>query len=110
MRSDILLLALMVGACNWAFRYVPTRMDVSAMPRDGWLARFLAATGPSAIATLFVASVMPWLQAGVPVPMIVGTAAVIAVFWLRRSVLAATLAGSAAYGFAVWGLAVWGLH
>lgn len=105
MRAEILTLALMVGSCNWLFRYGPMRLDLSAMAADGWLARFLAATGPAAIATLFVASVMPWLQGGVPVPLMAGTAAVLVVFWVSRSVVAATLAGSAGYGLAVWALA-----
>jgi hypothetical protein len=105
MRLEILLLALMVGACNWAFRYFPTRLDLSGMKPDGILARFLAATGPAAIATLFAASVMPWLQGGVALPMVAGTVAVLVVFGLSRSVVAATLAGSVGYGLAVWGLA-----
>jgi hypothetical protein len=106
MRSEILILALLVGASNWAFRYWPTRLDLSGRPRDGLLARFLAATGPAAIATLFVASVMPWLHGGVPFPLIAGTIVVVLVFALSRSVVAATLVGSMSYGLAVWGLAL----
>jgi branched-subunit amino acid transport protein len=105
MRPEILILALLVGACTWAFRYFPTRLDLSGIRPDGILARFLAATGPAAIATLFAASVMPWLQGGVPVPLMAGTLSVLGVFALSRSVVAATLAGSAGYGLAVWGLA-----
>jgi branched-subunit amino acid transport protein len=105
MRLEILTLALLVGACTWAFRYFPTRLDLSGMKPDGILARFLAATGPAAIATLFAASVMPWLQGGVALPLVAGTVAVLAVYGVSRSVVAATLAGSAGYGLAVWGLA-----
>ena len=105
MRSEILTLALLVGLCNWAFRVFPTRADLSTLPPDGILARFLAATGPAAITTLFVASVMPWLQGGQVVPMAFGTVAILGVYVASRSVVAATFAGSAGYGFAVWVLA-----
>ena len=50
MRAEILTLALIVGAFTWAFRYFPTRADLSAMPQGGPLSRFLGATGPAAIA------------------------------------------------------------
>ncbi|MBL4929946.1 AzlD domain-containing protein [Fuscibacter oryzae] len=98
MRAEILTLALMVGAFTWAFRVLPTRADLSAMPEGGLLSRFLAATGPAAIATLFTASVLPMVQGGMPLPLAGGTVAVLAVFAATRSVVAATLAGSIAYG------------
>lgn len=100
MRAEILLLALAVGACTWAFRVLPTRADLSALPQGGWLSRFLAATGPAAIATLFTASALPMVQGGAPVPLLAGVAAVLAVFGLTRSVVGATLAGSAGYALA----------
>lgn len=102
MRAEILTLALIVGACTWAFRFFPTRADLSALPQDGWLARFLAATGPAAIATLFTASALPMVQGGLPVPLALGTGAVLAVFALTRSAVGATMAGSAGYGLGVW--------
>ena len=102
MRAEILTLALIVGGFTWAFRFFPTKLDVSAMAPDGYLARFLAATGPAAIVTLFVASVLPMVRGAMPVPLIVGTVAVLAVFAATRSVVGATLAGSAGYGLAVW--------
>lgn len=102
MRVEILVLAVIVGAFTWAFRYFPTRADLSALPHGGALARFLAATGPAAIATLFTASILPYLDGGLPVPLIVGTAAVLAAFGVTRSVVGATMAGSVAYGLAVW--------
>ena len=105
MRAELLTLALIVGAFTWAFRFFPTKLDVSAMKPDGVLARFLASTGPAAIATLFVASVLPMLQQGLPVPLIAGTAVVLATYLASRSVVGATLAGSAGYGLAVWLLA-----
>lgn len=102
MRLEILILALIVGACTWAFRFFPTKADLSAIKPDGALARFLASTGPAAIATLFVASVLPMLKGGVPLPLGIGTGAVLVVFAAARSVVLATLAGSVGYGLAVW--------
>ncbi len=102
MRAEILLLALMVGGFTWAFRVLPTRADMSSMPEGGLLSRFLAATGPAAIATLFTASVLPMLGAGgLPLPLVAGIAAVLAVFGVSRSVVGATLAGAFCYGLAV---------
>jgi hypothetical protein len=101
-RLEILTLALIVGACTWAFRFFPTKADLSGMKPDGVLARFLASTGPAAIATLFVASVLPMVVGGVPLPLLAGTASVLAVYAASRSVVGATLAGSAGYGLAVW--------
>ena len=102
MRAEILTLALIVGGFTWAFRFFPSKLDLSTMARDGLLARFLAATGPAAIATLFTASVLPMVQSGMPVPLVFGTMAVLAGFAASRSVVGATLAGSACYGLAVW--------
>lgn len=105
MRAEILVLALAVGLCNWAFRYFPTRADLAALPPEATLSRFLAATGPAAIGTLFVASVLPYLQgvAGqAAVPLGAGVGAVLLVFAARRSVVGATLAGAFAYGLATW--------
>lgn len=102
MRAEILTLALLVGVFTWAFRFFPTRADLSALPQGGPLSRFLAATGPAAIATLFTASALPYLQGGLPLPLILGTFAVLAIFAASRSVVGATMAGSAAYGFGVW--------
>ena len=105
MLSEAVTLALIVGSCNWAFRYLPLRAAVHDIAPDGALGRFLAATGPAAIATLFVAEALPYLRAdAMPVPLVVGVAAVLAGFLLRRSVVLATLAGSLAFGLAsAWG-------
>lgn len=100
MGGDLVALALIVGGCNWAFRFLPTRLDISAQAPNGAWARFLAATGPAAIATLAVASLLPMVSAGLAElgPLVVGVAGVVAVFGWRRSVVQATLAGSALYG------------
>ena len=100
MRSDVLILALITGACTWGFRYLPLRMDLSDLNRDGPLARFLAATGPAAIASLFVAAVMPYLQhQGVTQgPLVAGVLAVAVVFAATRAAVVATLSGAIVYG------------
>ena len=102
MSPDLLTMALIVGLFTWAFRYLPTRLDLSKLHPDGRLLRFLAATGPAAIATLVVASVWPMVAVsqGKMVPLAVGVATVVVVFRWRRSVVLATLAGSLAYGVA----------
>ena len=60
MPSDAILLAVIVGACTWGFRYLPLRAGLHAIAPGGPLGRFLAATGPAAIATLFVAAALPY--------------------------------------------------
>jgi len=100
MRGDLIALAAMVGACTYAFRYLPLRMPLGQA--EGWLARMLAATGPSAVAALVVASVLPMVQAGPVWPLVAGGAAVLAVYLTRRSVVLATLAGPVAYAAALW--------
>ena len=103
MRGDVLTLALIVGAFTWAFRYLPLRADLTDLNPKGPLARFLAATGPAAIATLFVAEVIALLPAPLASQssLVIGTLTVVSVFAWRRSVVLATLAGSAAYGLVV---------
>ena len=105
MRWEVLVLALAVGAANWGFRYLPIRFGLGSGAEGGMLARFLAAVGPAAIGTLFVASSLPFVQAGAVLAPAAGTAAVVAVWLWRRSVVLATLAGACAYaaGFALAG-------
>ena len=102
MRAEVLTLALAVGALTWAFRYLPLRMSLHAVRPDTALGRFLAATGPAAIATLFVAAVLPYVggESGVQVPLIAGVAAVLGVYFWRKSVVSATLAGAVMFGVA----------
>ena len=103
MSGEVLALALIVGAANWGFRYLPIRFGLGSGADGGLLSRFLAAVGPAAIATLFVASSLPFVQGGAVLAPVMGTAAVVAVWVWRRSVVGATLAGAAAYaaGFAL---------
>ncbi len=98
--GDIILMAVLAGAATWAFRALPIMFLRSEPRAGGMFARFLAATGPAAIATLFVASVLPQFFP-VPrdmLPLAAGVVATVGVFLPRRSVIAATLAGAAAYG------------
>lgn len=104
MNTDLVLLAVLAGAANWAFRALPTLL-LRQEPRPGGLAsRFLAATGPAAIATLVVASALPQLYP-VPrdlIPLAAGVLATVAAYLPRRSVVGATLAGATAYGAVFW--------
>ncbi len=98
MRVEIFALIALVGACVWALRALPLRMDLARMGAGGALARFFAATGVAAIATLFAASIVPEVAAGRTLPALIGSAAVLAVYLPSRSVVLATLAGASAYG------------
>ncbi len=102
MRFEVLGLCLIAGGLTYLWRYLPIRMDLGGMGTRGWVARFLASTGPAAIATLFVAEMLPLLRAGGPglVHGAVGTVAVLAVWGWRKSVVMATLAGALAAGLA----------
>lgn len=104
MSRDLLIVALMAGAANWAFRALPVILRSDRLAASGWLERFLSATGPAAIATLFVAAILPALSPEMRAlaPVAVGTLAVLAVFAAGRSVVLATLAGALAHGLTVW--------
>lgn len=102
MRADVLILCLIAGGLTYLWRYLPIRLDLGGVGTRGWVARFLAATGPAAIASLFVAEMLPLIRAG-GLPLVhgaVGTLAVLAVWFWRRTVVEATLAGALAAGLA----------
>ncbi len=96
MRGEVLALALIVGGANYLFRYGPLAARLGE-GQAGRMARFLAATGPAAIATLVVASVLP-LAGAERVPLAAGVGAVLGLWLWRRSVVLATLGGALAYG------------
>lgn len=104
MNPELLAVALLAGAANWAFRYLPTRFGAPGGAGDGPVARFLAAVGPAAICTLFVASLLPALTAlpAGAIPLAAGVGAVLAAFAATRSVAAGTFAGAIAFGLATW--------
>lgn len=102
MRADVLELALIAGVLTYLWRYLPLRANLNDMPPNGLLARFLAATGPAAIATLFVAEMLPLLHTslGRQSAAAVGVLAVLLAYRWRKSVVFATLAGALACGIA----------
>ena len=104
MNWDLFAIACLAGAANWAFRALPILARTDRIATAGWLERFLSATGPAAIATLFVASILPALSPDVRhfLPVATGTLAVLATYLARRSVVLATLAGAAVHGVTVW--------
>jgi branched-subunit amino acid transport protein len=104
MNADLLIVALLAGAANWAFRALPILLRTDRMALGGWLERFLSATGPAAIATLFVASILPALTPDLIrlLPLITGISAVLGGWLATRSVALATLAGAIAHGATVW--------
>jgi hypothetical protein len=106
MNAEVLAIAVLAGAANWAFRALPILLRTEKVAATGWIGRFLDATGPAAIATLFVAAILPALSLDLArlAPVITGTLAVLAVYAHRRSVALATLAGALAHGIVVWAL------
>ena len=104
MNTDLLIVAVLAGVANWAFRALPIMARTDRLAAGGWLERFFSATGPAAIATLFVAAILPSLvpDAARLLPVILGTLAVLAVWFARRSVVLATLAGALAHGVTTW--------
>jgi branched-subunit amino acid transport protein len=104
MNLDLLTVALLAGAANWAFRALPILARTDRLATGGWLERFLSATGPAAIATLFVAAILPALTPDLLrlLPVVTGTLAVLAMWVARRSVVLATLGGAVAHGCTVW--------
>jgi branched-subunit amino acid transport protein len=108
MRFDVLELAVIAGVLTYLWRYLPLRVNLSDMPPGGPLSRFLAATGPAAIATLFVAEMLPLLHATLPLQgrAGLGVLGVLLAYAWRRSVVFATLAGAVVCGVAAaFGLA-----
>ncbi|MFZ1348301.1 MAG: AzlD domain-containing protein [Tabrizicola sp.] len=104
MSWELLTVALMAGAANWAFRALPILARMERVAAAGWLGRFLASTGPAAIGTLFVAAILPSLvpDPGRLLPVILGTLAVLGSYFARKSVVLATLAGALAHGVTTW--------
>lgn len=104
MTWELVTVALLAGLANWCFRTLPILSRSGKTAAGGWMGRFLSATGPAAIGTLFVAAILPALTFDLArlLPVLVGTAAVLGVFHARKSVVLATLAGAFAHGLTVW--------
>lgn len=106
MSWELLTVALMAGAANWCFRALPILARTNRLNLGGRPGRFLSATGPAAIATLFVAAILPSISLDLTrlLPVLIGTAAVLASWLFRRSVVLATLAGALAHGLVTWAM------
>ena len=106
MNSEFLLVTLLVGLGTWMLRFLPTRFMRGTGDPQAPLSRFLAATGPAAIAALYVGGVLPMLSTQIAdiAPLVVGSLAVVAIYLWRRDVTLATLGGAICYGvvFAVF--------
>ena len=104
MNWELLTVAIMAGIANWCFRALPILARTGRTTAGGWLGRFLSSTGPAAIGTMFVAAILPslTLEPARLLPVITRTVAVLGVWFARKSVVLATLAGAFAHGLTVW--------
>lgn len=102
MRPELVVVAVIVGLGTWLFRAVPARFGNRLVTPNSRLAAAMEGIGPAAIATLFVASIMPELSGGGTriLLLLIGSTATILTFRLRRNVVLATIAGAIAYGVA----------
>lgn len=100
MNGDFLILTVLVGLGTWLLRFLPTQLMRGTGDPRAPLSRFLSATGPAAIAALYVSAVMPMLDPSLATiaPLAVGSAAVVGVYFWRRDVSLATVSGAIAYG------------
>lgn len=101
---DIFWIAILAGLANWAFRALPTMLMTSQPTAGSILSKFLASTGPAAIATLFVGTILPefYPEPRHILPLVLGVLATVLAFLPHKSVVVATLSGSVVYGFAYW--------
>lgn len=102
MRTDLVIVAVVVGLGTWLFRFLPTRLRGRAGVRNPRLTSAMESIGPAAIVALFVASVLPDLAAGAQerLLILVGCVVTVVAFLFRRNVVLATMAGTVAYGVA----------
>lgn len=102
MRTELVIVAVVVGLGTWLFRFLPTRLRGLSEVRNPYLTRAMESIGPAAIVTLFIASVLPDLLPGAegrPL-LLIGCAATVAAFLVKRNIVLATMAGTVAYGVA----------
>lgn len=100
MNAEFLIVTLLVGLGTWMLRYLPTRFMRGTGDPEAPLSRFLSATGPAAIAALYVGSILPMLgpELATIAPLAAGSAAVIGLYGWRRDISIATLGGAIVYG------------
>ncbi|WP_332712836.1 AzlD domain-containing protein [Pelagibacterium mangrovi] len=100
MNTEFIIITVLVGLGTWMLRYLPTCfMRGTGNPRAP-LSRFLAATGPAAIAALYVGAVLPMLSPDLRAiaPLLLGSAAVVLFYLWRRDISIATVGGAIVYG------------
>jgi len=102
MRTELVIVAIIVGLGTWLFRFLPTRLRDASGARSPRLTRAMESIGPAAIVTLLIASILPELGPGAEHrPLIlIGCATTTLAFLLKRNVVLATMAGTVAYGVA----------
>lgn len=102
MRTELVIVAVVVGVGTWLFRFLPTRLRGIPEVRSPRLTRAMESIGPAAIATLFIASVLPDLIPGAQDRslILIGCATTALAFLLKRNIVLATMAGTVAYGVA----------
>ncbi|WMT92082.1 AzlD domain-containing protein [Pelagibacterium sp. H642] len=101
MNAEFLAITLLVGLGTWMLRYLPTRFMRGTGDPEAPLSRFLSATGPAAIVALFVGAILPMLSPDLQsvAPLLIGSAAVVALYFWRRDISIATVGGAIVYGF-----------
>lgn len=100
MRGDLLVVAVIVGVGTWLFRFLPTRLRGLSAARNPRVTVAMESIGPAAIATLFVASILPEVSGGGGglAPVLGGCAATVLAYRARGDVLLATVTGTLVYG------------
>lgn len=100
MNTEFLLITVLVGLGTWMLRYLPTRFMRGTGDPQAPLSRFLSATGPAAIAALYVGAILPMLSPdlGAIAPLLAGSGAVVALYLWRRDISIATVGGAIVYG------------
>ncbi|MER0125409.1 L-valine transporter subunit YgaH [Franconibacter daqui] len=104
MRSDVLLLGLLVGCVNYLFRYLPLRLRASAAsPAKRGATRVLLDTiGIASICALLVVSSVPEILHDTRrlLPTLVGFAVLGVSYYKTRSIIFPTLLSALGYGVA----------
>lgn len=100
MNTEFLIITVLVGLGTWMLRFLPTRFMRGTGDPEAPLSRFLSATGPAAIAALYVGAILPMLSPELEAiaPLVLGSAAVAGIYFWRRDVSLATLGGAIVYG------------
>ncbi|SDG25028.1 AzlD domain-containing protein [Pelagibacterium luteolum] len=100
MNTELIIVTLLVGLGTYLIRFLPTFFMRGTGNPQAPLSRFLAATGPAAIAALYVGAVLPMLSPDLAAiaPLLLGSIAVVAIYLWRRDVTIATLGGALVYG------------